>query len=35
MGDGRPVDEAQHQTCFACHQRNVNDHDFVLTRYAP
>lgn len=32
---GRPVDEAQHRTCFACHQANVKDHDFVFTRWAP
>lgn len=33
--DGKPVDEAQHRTCFACHQANVKGHDFVFTRYAP
>jgi hypothetical protein len=33
--DGKPVDEAQHQTCFGCHQANVKGHDFVLTRFAP
>ncbi len=33
--DGRPVDQAQHETCFGCHQANVKDHDFVFTRYAP
>jgi hypothetical protein len=32
---GKPVDEAQHQTCFACHQANVKGHDFVFTRFAP
>ncbi len=32
---GRPVDEAQHRTCFACHQANVKGHDFVFTRIAP
>ncbi|SFM71422.1 cytochrome P460 family protein [Methylobacterium pseudosasicola] len=32
--DGKPVDEAQHQTCFACHEARVRDHDFVFTRYA-
>lgn len=32
--DGRPVDEAQHQTCFACHQANVKGHDLVFTRLA-
>jgi len=31
----RPVDEAQHRTCFACHQAHVKDHDFVFTRLAP
>jgi hypothetical protein len=30
--DGKPVDEAQHQTCFACHEANVKGHDFVFTR---
>ncbi|MDE1996712.1 MAG: cytochrome P460 family protein [Rhizobiaceae bacterium] len=33
--NGKPVDEAQHQTCFACHQAGVKDHDFVFTRWAP
>lgn len=33
--DGKAVDEAQHRTCFACHQAHVRDHDFVFTRYAP
>ncbi|WP_404978686.1 cytochrome P460 family protein [Caballeronia novacaledonica] len=33
--DGRPVDEAQHRTCFACHQARVVNHDFVFTRLAP
>ena len=33
--DGKPVDEAQHRTCFACHQANVKAHDFVFTRWAP
>jgi hypothetical protein len=32
---GKPVDEAQHQTCFACHEARVKGHDFVFTRYAP
>jgi hypothetical protein len=32
--DGRPVDEAQHRTCFACHEARVKDRDFVFTRYA-
>lgn len=33
--NGKPADEAQHKTCFACHQALVKDHDFVFTRYAP
>lgn len=32
--DGRPADEAQHETCFACHESRVQDHDYVFTRYA-
>ncbi|WP_426284624.1 cytochrome P460 family protein [Luteibacter sp. E-22] len=32
--DGKAVDEAQHRTCFACHQALVRDHDYVFTRYA-
>jgi hypothetical protein len=32
---GKPVDEAQHQTCFACHEARVKGHDFVFTRLAP
>jgi hypothetical protein len=33
--DGKAVDEAQHTTCFGCHQANVKGHDFVFTRLAP
>lgn len=33
--NGTPVDMAQHETCFACHQAHVRNHDFVFTRYAP
>jgi hypothetical protein len=33
--DGKPVDEAQHETCFACHEARVKNHDFVFTRLAP
>jgi len=33
--DGKPVDEAQHRTCFACHQANVKGHDWVFTRFVP
>ena len=32
--DGKPVDAAQHETCFACHEAPVKDRDFVFTRYA-
>jgi hypothetical protein len=32
--DGKPADEAQHQTCFACHEARVKGHDFVFTRLA-
>lgn len=33
--NGKAVDEAQHQTCFACHEANVKGHDYVFTRFAP
>lgn len=33
--NGRPVDEAQHRTCFACHEARAKSHDDVFTRYAP
>jgi hypothetical protein len=33
--DGKPVDEAQHRTCFACHKAHVKEHDLVFTRRAP
>jgi hypothetical protein len=33
--NGKPVDEAQRQTCFACHAARVKGHDFVFTRFAP
>ncbi len=32
---GKPVDEAQHRTCFACHEARVKGRDFVFTRFAP
>ncbi|MEH2502531.1 MULTISPECIES: cytochrome P460 family protein [unclassified Bradyrhizobium] len=32
--DGKPVDEAQHRTCFACHEARAKGHDFVFTRLA-
>ena len=33
--DGKPVDHAQHETCFSCHAALVKDRDYVFTRYAP
>jgi len=33
--DGKPVDKAQHETCFTCHEARVKSHDFVFTRLAP
>ena len=32
---GQPGDQAQHETCFACHQARVQGHDYVFSRYAP
>jgi hypothetical protein len=32
--DGKPVDLAQHETCFGCHEARVQNHDYVFTRYA-
>jgi hypothetical protein len=32
--NGKPGDEALHNTCFACHQP-AKDRDYVFTRYAP
>jgi cytochrome P460 len=32
---GIPVDRAQHETCFSCHQARVLSHDLVFTRLAP
>jgi hypothetical protein len=32
--DGKPVDEDQHRTCFACHEARVKAHDYVFTRFA-
>ena len=32
---GKPVDEAQHHTCFGCHVAHVKNHDIVFTRFAP
>lgn len=33
--DGKAADEAQHKTCFPCHEARVKGHDFVFTRLAP
>lgn len=33
--DGKPVDEAQHRTCFACHEARAKGRDYVFTRLAP
>nr|WP_321921780.1 hypothetical protein [Paraburkholderia guartelaensis] len=33
--NGVPANEAQHQTCFACHASKVKDRDYVFTRFAP
>lgn len=32
--DGAPVDEAQHRTCFACHEALAKENDYVFSRYA-
>ncbi len=32
---GKPADEAQHKTCFACHEARAKARDYVFTRYAP
>jgi hypothetical protein len=34
FNDGKPADEAVHNTCFTCHEP-VKARDFVFTRYAP
>ena len=31
---GKPVDKAQHETCFACHEANAQGHDLLFTHYA-
>ncbi|WP_008541297.1 MULTISPECIES: cytochrome P460 family protein [unclassified Bradyrhizobium] len=33
--NGKPVDEAQHRTCFACHEARAKARDYVFTRLAP
>ena len=32
--NGKPVDEAQHRTCFACHDARAKSRDYVFTRLA-
>ena len=32
--NGRPVDEAQHETCFPCHEARAKGHDMLFTQYA-
>jgi hypothetical protein len=32
--DGKPADEAMHNTCFPCHEP-LKAHNYVFTRYAP
>jgi hypothetical protein len=32
--DGKPVDEAQPETCFPCHEAKANGHDLLFTKYA-
>jgi len=34
FNDGKPADEAVHQTCFRCHEP-AKARDFIFTRYAP
>src|SRR5215467_13916458 len=34
FNDGKPADEAVHNTCFSCHEP-IKARDFVFTRYAP
>jgi hypothetical protein len=32
---GKPTSQAQQETCYACHDAHVQDHDQVFTRWAP
>lgn len=32
--DGKPVDEAQHRTCWGCHEARAKSRDYVFTRLA-
>ncbi len=33
--NGKPVDEAQHRTCWGCHEARAKSRDYVFTRLAP
>ena len=33
--NGAPANEAEHETCFACHAAHAEEHDLVFTHYAP
>ncbi|MGX1319098.1 hypothetical protein AB7M17_002551 [Bradyrhizobium sp. USDA 377] len=33
--NGKPVDEAQHRTCWGCHEARARSRDYVFTRLAP
>ncbi|MBW7969543.1 cytochrome P460 family protein [Bradyrhizobium sp. BR 10289] len=33
--NGKPVDEAQHRTCWGCHEARAKSRDYVFTRPAP
>ena len=33
--DGKPIDAAQHKTCFSWYATHAKNQDFVFTRYAP
>jgi hypothetical protein len=35
FANGTAADEAQHKTCFVCHEAGVKGHDYVFTRLAP
>jgi hypothetical protein len=33
--NGKSVNEAQHRTCFTCHESRLKGRDYVFTRWAP
>ncbi|MGY4627935.1 cytochrome P460 family protein [Bradyrhizobium sp. USDA 4486] len=33
--NGKPVDEAQHRTCWGCHEARAKSRDYVFTRLEP